>query len=183
MGKLFTEITPDIQEWIEKQKMFFVSTAPLSSSGHVNCSPKGLDCFRVLSPTRVAYQDLTGSGIETIAHLRENRRITLMFCAFDGPPKIYRLYGKGEVVLPGDEKFHLIHEHFPARQGIRSYISVDLTRIADSCGYGVPHYDFVSDRDQMIKWAEHKGEAGVVEYQNEKNLESIDGLSGLKKRH
>jgi len=183
MGKLFSEITPEIREWIEKQKMFFVSTAPLSSSGHVNCSPKGLDSFRVLSPTRVAYQDLTGSGVETIAHLRENRRITIMFCAFDGPPKIYRLYGKGEVVLPGDEKFHLIHQHFPHRIGIRSYIVADITRITDSCGYGVPHYDFQSDRNQMIKWADHKGEAGVVDYQNEKNLQSIDGLTGLKKNN
>lgn len=183
MGKLFSEITPEIQEWIERQKMFFVSTAPLSSAGHVNCSPKGLDSFRVLSPTRVAYQDLTGSGVETIAHIRENRRITFMFCAFDGPPKIFRLYGKGEVVLPGDEMFHVIHQHFPHRIGIRSYIVADLTRITDSCGYGVPHYDFKSDRDQMIKWAEHKGEPGVLEYQNEKNLQSIDGLSGLKERH
>lgn len=183
MGKIFSEITPEIQEWIEKQKMFFVSTAPLSSSGHVNCSPKGLDSFRILSPTRVAYQDLTGSGVETIAHLRENRRITFMFCAFDGPPKIFRLYGKGEVVLPGDELFHVVHQHFPHRIGIRSYIVTDLTRITDSCGYGVPQYEFKKDRDHMIKWAEHKGEPGVLEYQNEKNLQSIDGLSGLKKRH
>lgn len=137
----------------------------------------------MLSPTRVAYQDLTGSGVETIAHVRENRRITFMFCAFDGPPKIFRLYGKGEVVLPGDEMFHVIHQHFPHWIGIRSYIVADLTRINDSCGYGVPHYEFTKERDRMIKWAEHKGEPGVIEYQNEKNLQSIDGLSGLKKRH
>src|SRR5215203_4758410 len=103
MGKVFEGITPDLKKWIEKQKMFFVATAPLSAEGHINCSPKGLDSFRILDERTVAYQDLTGSGIETIAHIRENKRIVIMFCAFNGPPKIVRLHGNGEAIKPGHE--------------------------------------------------------------------------------
>ncbi|MBL0340786.1 MAG: pyridoxamine 5'-phosphate oxidase family protein [Bacteroidetes bacterium] len=179
MGKLFSEITPEIQEWIENQKMFFVATAPLTADGHVNCSPKGLDSFRILTPTLVAYQDLTGSGIETIAHIQENKRIVIMFCALEGPPKIYRFYGNGEVVFPDSENFLSVSVRFPARIGVRAYILIHLTRIQDSCGYGVPQYDFKEEREVLTKWADVKGEKAVLEYQKVKNLKSIDGLQGL----
>ncbi|HMT29118.1 MAG TPA: pyridoxamine 5'-phosphate oxidase family protein [Bacteroidia bacterium] len=179
MGKLFNEISPEIQSWIEKQKMFFVATAPLAANGHVNCSPKGLDSFRILSPTEVVYQDLTGSGAETIAHIQENNRITIMFCAFEGPPKIFRFYGEGQPVFPGDKKFDDLNDRFPKRLGVRAYILIKVTRITDSCGYGVPLYEFKGDRKQMIAWAENKQEDGILEYQKEKNVKSIDGLKAL----
>lgn len=179
MGKLFSEITPDIKEWIEKQKMYFVATAPLANDGHVNCSPKGLDSFRIISPTKVAYQDLTGSGIETIAHIRENNRVTIMFCAFEGPPKIFRLYGSGEIILPGESGFDATAAQFPQRIGVRAYIIVHITSITDSCGYGVPLYEFKSERDVLTKWSDRTGEEGVIKYQQEKNLKSKDGLRGL----
>lgn len=179
MGKLFKEITPQLEEWIGKQKMFFVATAPLSDEGHVNCSPKGLDSFVVLDGTTVAYQDLTGSGVETIAHLQENKRITIMFCAFDGPPKILRIYGEGEAVTPEHEDFAQLAKHFPDRLGVRAYIRVRATRIADSCGYAVPLYEFKEHRDVLTKYSENKGEDGLKVYREEKNTLSIDGLKGL----
>src|SRR5215213_1794764 len=120
MGKVFEGITPELAKWIKKQKMFFVATAPLSADGHINCSPKGLDSFRIINSDTVAYQDLTGSGIETIAHIQENKRIVLMFCAFNGPPKIVRLHGHGEAVLPGDKDFEFLSSQFPARRGVRA---------------------------------------------------------------
>src|SRR4030095_4169211 len=179
MGKIHENISPELQEWIEKQKMFFVGTAPLSSVGHVNISPKGLDSFRILSPTQVAYQDLTGSGVETIAHVNENKRIVIMFCAFDGPPKIVRLYGQGEVILPNNEQYNFFEEKFPKHKSTRSFITITLSRIQDSCGYGVPLYDFKSDRDVLNKWTEAKGETGILEYRALKNKQSIDGLPAL----
>ena len=179
MGKLFESITPEWEEWIKKQKIFFVGTAPLSANGHVNISPKGLDSFRVISPLHVVYQDLTGSGIETISHLKENGRIVIMFCAFEGPPKILRLYGEGRVILPDHEQFNFFNEKFPERLGTRAYISINVTRIQDSCGYGVPLYDFKEDRETMTKWAAAKGEEGIIEYQALKNHTSIDGLKGI----
>lgn len=179
MGKIHENIDSVLQSWIEKQKIFFVATAPLSADGHVNVSPKGLDSFRILSSTQVAYQDLTGSGIETIAHINENKRIVIMFCAFEGPPKIVRLYGKGEVILPEHEQFHFFEEKFPKHKSTRAYINIALTRIQDSCGYGVPLYDFKSDRDVLTKWAEAKGDEGILEYRALKNKESIDGLPAL----
>jgi hypothetical protein len=180
MGKLFEVITAELQQWIEKQKMFFVATAPLSADGHINCSPKGLDSFRILDANTVAYQDLTGSGIETVAHLHENGRIVIMFCAFEGPPKIVRLHGRGEVIGTGHPEFDKIAAAFPQRQGTRAYIQISVTRISDSCGYGVPLYSFTSDRDIMDKWAAAKGDDGLQEYIALKNSESIDGLKGLR---
>lgn len=179
MGKLFDEITPALQDWIARQKMFFVSTAPLSAQGHINCSPKGLDSFRVIGPTTAVYQDLTGSGIETIAHLQENKRIVIMFCAFDGPPKIVRLHGTGEVVTPEHPDFETLSAHFPQRLGVRAYIRITTTRISDSCGYAVPLYQFKKDRDVLDKYAEAKGEDGLKEYRDKKNAQSIDGIPGL----
>ena len=179
MGKITEFITTGLQSWIEKQKLFFVATAPLSATGHINLSPKGLDSFRIITPTMVAYQDLTGSGVETIAHVNENKRMVIMFCAFDGPPKIIRLYGRGEIILPEDERFVEMSGKFPQRIGVRAYIICHITGIQESCGYGVPLYGFKKDRDVLEKWSEVKGEDGVSEYRSIKNKVSIDGLEGL----
>ncbi|HVK10908.1 MAG TPA: pyridoxamine 5'-phosphate oxidase family protein [Gemmataceae bacterium] len=179
MGKVFTELDDDLRAFIARQHVFFVATAPLSPDGHVNVSPKGLDTFRVLGPTTVAYQDLTGSGVETVAHLRENGRLTVMFCAFDGRPRILRLYGRGRVVEPGGPNWATVSADFPAMPGVRSVVVLEVERIADSCGYGVPRYEFAGDRSQLPEWADRKGAEGIREYQARKNRASIDGLPGL----
>ena len=179
MGKTYTTIAPDTATWIDSQKMFFVATAPLSRDGHVNLSPKGLDTFRILDEKTVAYLDLTGSGVETISHLRENKRITIMFCAFEGPPKIVRLYGTGQVVLKGESTYHELSAHFTPHDAARSIMVIHVHRVSHSCGYGVPLYEFISERDHVDKWASAKGPEGVKAYQHEKNLKSIDGLRGL----
>ncbi len=180
MGKLYDEITPELQAWIEQQSMYFVATAPAGDQGHVNLSPKGLDSFRVLGPRSVGYLDLTGSGAETIAHLRENGRICLMFCAFDGPPKIVRLQGHGSVVTPEDETWAEELSGYAPLPGARAIIQVDCTRISDSCGFGVPRFDLVEDRTTLTDWAEKKGPDAVVAYQQANNLQSIDGLPALE---
>ncbi|MEP7264809.1 MAG: pyridoxamine 5'-phosphate oxidase family protein [Bacteroidota bacterium] len=179
MGKLYDEINLSLKEWISTQKLFFVATAPLSENGHVNVSPKGLDTFRIIDKTTVAYLDLTGSGIETIAHLKENKRITIMFCAFDGPPKIVRMYGTGEVVEANDKEYISLSALFPLHPGARAIIKINLSRIVDSCGYAVPLFDFKSDRDVLDKWALNKGDEGLKEYRKMKNEKSIDDLDGL----
>ena len=179
MGKSYSEISNEMVDWIENQKVFFVATAPLSQEGHLNCSPKGMDSFRVISPNVVAYLDLTGSGVETIAHLRENGRIMIMFCAFDGPPQIMRLYGKGEVITAGMPEFALLQVKFPKLPGARAIIKVSVSRVSTSCGYGVPLYEYVGDRDVLQKWAQKKGDEGLVEYRLQNNSKSIDGLPGL----
>ena len=179
MGKLYEYITSDLQKWIAHQKIFFVATAPLSEEGHINCSPKGLDSFRIIDGNTIAYQDLTGSGVETIAHLQENGRIVIMFCAFDGPPKIVRLHGTGEVITPEHADYAHLSMLFPERMGVRAYIRVHITRISDSCGYSIPLYDFKKDRDALDKWTANKGTEGLVTYRAQKNMESIDGLNGL----
>src|SRR3954447_20311467 len=138
MAKVFDGLDDKLTAFIAAQHMFFVATAPLSAEGPVNVSPKGLDTFRVLGPREVAYLDLVGSGVETVAHLRENGRITLMFCAFSGPPRILRLYGRGRVVQLGVPEWDRCVSHFPTRPSARSVVLVELERIADSCGYGVP---------------------------------------------
>jgi len=181
MGKTFDAIDEGLAAFLRRQRVFFVATAPLDADGHLNCSPKGLDTFAVIDAHTVAYLDLTGSGVETIAHLRENGRIVLMFSAFEGPPKIVRLHGRGAVVEPGDEPFAALRAHFPAHHdGVRSVIRVDVERISDSCGYGVPRYDFVAERPQMAAWAARKGPDGLVEYRATKNRVSIDGLPGVR---
>jgi len=179
MGKAYQEISPTLGEWIRAQKMFFVATAPLAPDGLINCSPKGMDTFRVLGPRSVAYLDLTGSGVETIAHLRENGRIVFTFCAFRGPPKIVRLHGHGEVLLADHPDFAALRAMFPEYPGVRSVIRAELSRVSDSCGYAVPRYDYVEDRDTLERWAERKGPSGIVAYREEKNARSLDGLPAL----
>lgn len=176
MGKTYDALPEDLAAFAVAQPMFFVATAPLSGDGHVNVSPKGLDSFRVLSPTQVAYLDLTGSGNETSAHLLENGRITLMFCAFVDPPRILRLHGRGRVVLPHEPGADALLARFPARVGTRQVVVVDVTRVSTSCGYAVPRMELVGPRDKLDRWAEAKGEDGLVEYRREKNSVSIDGL-------
>jgi hypothetical protein len=175
----FASLSPDLAQWWREQPVFFVATAPAGDGGHVNLSPKGYDTLRVLGPQRVAYLDLTGSGVETIAHLRENGRITLMACAFAGNPRISRIYGRGTVHEVGTPGFDALASDFPALPGQRAIIEVNVERVTTSCGYAVPLMDLVDDRDRLIAWAEKKGDDGVVEYWASKNRESIDGLPGL----
>jgi hypothetical protein len=179
MGKTFSEIDEGLREFVARQHVFFVATAPVSVDGHVNCSPKGLDSLRVLGPTTVAYLDYAGSGAETIAHVRENGRIVLMFCAFDGPPKIVRFHGRGEVIAAGDAQFASLVAHFEPQMGPRSIIRIEVDRISDSCGFGVPLLAFEGDRTQLRTWAAKKGEAGMEAYKRQKNAASIDGIPAL----
>jgi hypothetical protein len=177
MGKFFDAILPQHRQFIEKQKIYFVASAPLSANGHVNVSPKGLDSFRVLSDSKVAYLDITGSGNETSAHVLENGRITLMFCSFDGPPLILRLYGKGRTVLPADAEWDGLAAFFnEIPLSTRQIILADVYQVQTSCGFGVPFYEYTGERDQSYKWAENKGEEGLAEYRAEKNRVSLDGL-------
>jgi hypothetical protein len=175
----FSSLSPELAQWWCAQPLFFVATAPLDGDGHVNLSPKGYDTLRVLGPARVAYLDLTGSGVETIAHLRENGRLTLMACAFNGNPRISRIFGRGRVHEFGTPAFDALAPQFPELPGRRSIIEVDVERVTTSCGYAVPLMDLVEERDRLIAWAEKKGDDGVVEYWASKNRESIDGLQGL----
>jgi hypothetical protein len=179
MAKMLEEISDELRVFIEKQHLFFVATAPLQASGHINLSPKGLDAFRILSPKQVAYMDLTGSGNETSAHLLENGRITFMFCAFEGAPSIVRLYGTGRVVLPEHEEWSALQAHFTLVEGIRQIVLADVEFVQTSCGFGVPMYEFQEHRKALTHWARSKGEAGVRQYQVEKNQASIDGLPTL----
>ena len=180
MGKVYDAITDKLAAWIAEQKLFFTATAPLAESGRINCSPKGMDSFRILDPHTVAYLDLTGSGAETIAHLRENGRIVVMFCAFDGPARIVRLHGLGEVLEAGTPAYEALAGRFPEMPGARSIIRIEVGRVSDSCGYGVPVYEYKENRDTLEKWAARKGEDGIREYWRANNATSIDGLPGLK---
>jgi hypothetical protein len=174
----FSSISDDLARWWAEQPLFFVATAPSGSDGHVNCSPKGLDTLRILGPERVAYLDLTGSGIETVAHLRENGRITLMACAFNGAPRISRIYGAGTVHELGSPGFDELAAHFPALPGARAVIDVAVDRVTTSCGYAVPLMDLVGDRDRLLDWARAKGDDGLVAYRASKNSSSLDGRPG-----
>jgi len=174
-------LTDRDRAFIDAQHMFFVATAPRTDDGLVNVSPKGLaGTLKVLDDKTVAYLDLTGSGIETISHVRENGRVCLMFCAFDGPPNILRIHGKGEVVEPNDDQFAGLASNFPELPGVRSVIVIHIGRVASSCGFGVPEYQYVGQRTRLTEYAEKKGPEGIREYQLEKNLRSLDGLPGLK---
>jgi len=179
MGKTFSEIDESLRDFVERQHVFFVATAPSSVDGHVNCSPKGLDSLRILGPSTVIYLDYTGSGAETIAHVRENGRIVIMFCAFEDAPKIVRFHGKGKAIEPGDAEFDALLGHFTPGPGVRSIIRIEVDRISDSCGFGVPHLRFEDDRTQLPLWTEKKGE-GLDSYRRQKNAASIDGLPALR---
>lgn len=179
MAKVLEGIDPELGRWLEAQPVFFVATAPSGDGGHVNVSPKGYDTFRVLDERTVAYLDLTGSGAETIAHVRQNGRITIMFCAFSGPPRVVRLHGRGAVLREGDDGVDELASRFPDLPGARSIIRVEVERVSTSCGYAVPKMELVEERDVLIGWARRKGEDGLVEYWAEKNAESIDGLPAL----
>ena len=178
MGKVFEAIDESHAAFIASQRLFFVATAP-REGGHINLSPKGLDSLRVLGPHRVAYADFTGSGVETIAHLRDDGRIVLMFCAFEGSPKILRLYGTGRVIEPHHESFEKLLERFPKTIPVRSIIVVEVDRVADACGFGVPLYEYRGERRQLGDWADRKGAEALDVYRHDKNAESIDGLPGL----
>ena len=169
-------IDSELAAWINQQRVFFVATAPLSPNGHINTSPKGGEAFRILGPLEVAYQDYTGSGAETAAHLRENGRIVIMFCAFDGPPKIVRLHGHGTVITSSDDRFSELSSRFPANPGTRAIIHVAVSRVSDSCGWSVPLFDFHSHRDNLDRWAANKGPEELNSYRAAKNQNSIDGL-------
>jgi hypothetical protein len=183
MGKVIDKIDQDLERFIRAQQMFFVATAPLDGGGHVNVSPKGLDALRVIGPRALAYLDYVGSGAETVAHLRENGRIVVMLCAFQGAPRIVRLHGRGEVVEPQDSDFDHLSTCFPSAPAARAIIRIALDRISDSCGYGVPLYEFEGQRSQLPAWAGRKGAQGLLEYQNGKNRVSIDGLPALRWPH
>jgi hypothetical protein len=179
MADRFSSLRPDLAQWWSEQPMFFVATAPSGDAGHVNVSPKGLDTFRVLADDRVAYLDLTGSGVETIAHVRDNGRITLMACAFGGNPRISRIYGRGTVHPLGSAEFDALAPGFPELPGRRSIIDVAIERVTTSCGYAVSLMDLVDDRDRLLDWARGKGDDGLTAYRENKNAVSIDGLPGL----
>jgi hypothetical protein len=179
--KVHDAITGRVRAFIEAQRMFFVATAPLAADGHVNVSPKGIDgTFVVRDEHTVAYLDLTGSGSETAAHLRENGRVTVMFCAFEGPPNIVRLHGTGRHLRPGDDGFDGWAARFPATPpGVRGVVVVDVERVSDSCGYAVPLYAYEDQRDLLPSWAERRGPDGLREYRRTRNAASIDGLPAL----
>jgi hypothetical protein len=182
MGRTYDRIDARLAEWVTRQPVFFVATAPLAADGHVNCSPKGnRNELVVLDEGRIAYLDQTGSGVETIAHLAENGRIVLMFCAFEGPPRIVRIHGHGRSLQRADSEFASLATRFPGadRVGVRSVIVVEADRISDSCGYGVPCMSFEAHRSQMEEWSRRKGPDGIADYWVEKNSSSIDALPGL----
>lgn len=181
MSKTFDGIDEKLGRFLADQPVFFVATAPTGAEGHINLSPKGVaGTFSILDPLTVAYLDITGSGIETVAHLRDNGRIVLMFCAFAGPPRIVRLHGRGTVVLPGDSDWEDLAARFLPQPGTRSVIKVALDRVSDSCGFGVPLMTYEQERGQLADWAGRKTEEELAEYRAKKNAESIDGLPGLE---
>lgn len=179
MGRVYDSLGEQLQRFIAEQPMFFVATAPRADSGHVNLSPKGMDTLRVVDPTTIAYVDLVGSGAETIAHLRENGRITVMWNSFGDKPRILRAYGRGEPVLPDDGRFPELVQLFPAYRAVRSIIRIDVHRVADSCGFGVPQMDLVQQRSRLITWSDHKTGDELEEYKRDNNTVSIDGLPAL----
>jgi len=181
MSRTYDHLDDRLIAFIKAQKMFFVATAPLGEDGHVNVSPKGYDSFAVINPLTVAYLDLGGSGIETLAHLKENGRITIMFCAFEGKANILRLYGHGEAVSFDDPGFGDLCKFFPPEPRVRSVIKIHITRIMDSCGFGVPFYDFTGERDQLRRTHLNRNPEDFKAHRYDRNAQSIDGLEGLIK--
>ncbi|WOO43219.1 pyridoxamine 5'-phosphate oxidase family protein [Rubellicoccus peritrichatus] len=182
MGKVYDSIDDRIRNWILQQKMFFVATAPKATNGFVNCSPKGSDTLRVLDSHTLAYLDYLGSGIETVAHLKENGRIVIMMCAFEGSPKIFRFHGKGYVYEKESAEYASLSHHFIDSDGVgtRSIIKIEINRISDSCGWGVPLYQYQSDRNMMEKIFDEWGEEKVISFRDKMNRENIDGLAGYE---
>jgi hypothetical protein len=179
VAETFPEITEQLAEWIGRQHVFFVGTAPAGPDGLVNVSPKGLDTFRILDPTSVAYLDLTGSGIETVAHLRENGRACVMFCAFDGPAQIVRIHGRGEVLEAGEPAFDELYPLFTPREIARAIVRIEVVRVATSCGYAVPLMAYERDRDVLDKYWARKADE-LLDYRRDRNARSLDGLPGLR---
>lgn len=180
MGGVRDGIDEKLARFLLAQHLFFTATAPSGDEGHVNVSPKGVPgSFVVLGPHEVAYLDLTGSGAETIAHLRQNGRICLMFCAFEGPPRIVRLHGRGQTITRDDARFAAEAARFPEHPAARAVVRVEVERVADSCGHGVPRMDYRGERDQLERWARNRGEEGLAAYREERNAASIDGLPAL----
>lgn len=181
MGKIFDGIDDRLRDWVARQRMFFVGTAPSGAAGHVNVSPKGpIETLRVLDEHTVAYLDLVGSGAETLAHLRDNGRIVIMLCAFEGGPRIVRFHGRGAILDAGAVDFPGVEVR---PEQLRTVIRVDVERIADSCGYGVPRMRYEGERPQMHAWAERKlakDPDAIEAYKAEKNALSIDGLPALR---
>ncbi len=178
MAKVFAGIEPQIIKFISRQHIFFAASA--AAQGRVNISPRGTDCLRVIDETHVFYLDKTGSGNETAGHLARDGRMTLMFCAFDGPPLILRLYGQGRLIARGSAEYAaLLAQHFAGHEppGARHIIWLTCERIQTSCGYGVPQFDFADERKTLDEWAEKKGEDGLKAYRAEKNVVSIDGVA------
>lgn len=175
MAKFYPSITDDHAAFMARQPMFFVATAP--DDGRINMSPKGLDgSFAVLGPNRVAFLNLTGSGNETAAHLRQNGRITVMFCAFEGAPKILRLYGTGRAIHPRDGEWAELVGLFAPQQAARQIVVVEVASVNSSCGFGVPLMDYVGQRTMLPEWAERKGAEGLEKYRQDRNAVSFDGL-------
>ena len=182
MAKFYDRIEDKHLAFIQAQKMFFVATAPLSDAGRVNLSPKGYDSFRVIGPNQVAYADMGGSGAETLAHVRENGRITFMFCAYDGPANIMRLYGRGEALQFNDPGFaEEIAKFPPGHERARDIIFADIFQVQDSCGWAVPFMEYKGERDQLRRYIEHMEPDAWYESRLTKNAQSIDGLPGLKR--
>lgn len=179
MGQVFDGIDEALSAWITAQPMWFVATAPLDPGGHVNLSPRGHDSFSVLGPHRVGWVDYTGSGAETIAHLRENGRVTLMWCSYGPRPRIVRLHGRGSVALPGEPAYDEVVARHPAHPSTRAVVVVDVRRVSDSCGFGVPVMELVGERDLLRLGAEKRGPDGLAAYRAERNAVSLDGLPAL----
>ncbi|PHS27785.1 MAG: pyridoxamine 5'-phosphate oxidase [Robiginitomaculum sp.] len=179
MGKSFDQLNDGLITFIKAQKMFFVATAPLSADGHVNVSPKGYDSLAVIDNNTVAYLDLGGSGIETQAHCRENGRITLMFCAFEGKANIVRIFGRGEAVPFTDPRFADLLKRFPDFARARAIIIIDIDHVMDSCGWGVPFFEFKGEREQLQRWTEKMPYDDWTEHRFNTNTTSLDGLPGL----
>ena len=173
MGTKYTEISDKLREFIEAQKVFFVGTA--AAEGRVNVSPKGMDSLRVLGENRVVWLNMTGSGNETSAHVQSNARMTLMFAAFEGNPRILRLYGEARVIHRSDPEWAELSGLFDLKLGARQVFDLEVDLVQSSCGTGVPLLEYAGDRDQLKKWAERKGEAGVRQYWHDKNQVSLDG--------
>jgi hypothetical protein len=181
LSNTYVKLDQKLIAFIRRQKLFFVATAPLSACGSVNVSPKGYDSLAIIDDRTLAYVDLGGSGIETHAHVRENGRITLMFCAFDGPANILRVYGRGESTTFDEPGFAEKMSLFPDFSRARAVVTVSITKVADSCGWGVPFFAYRGERDQLRRWVDDKPEDEWKARRYESNTLSIDGLPGLVK--